>query len=371
MARTFIAAVAAVPCIILLLPVAAAAGVLLAFVSAVRALGRLLEPAFVPWTALIEFDRALGWRPRPNLDAHYLADRDDVHRIVTDAEGWPGRRSLDESDVVVIGDSFVFGYGIDTDRSFSELNASLPVKAVGAPGYSMVHGVLLIEQLAERLRGKLVVWFAYLENDLQDNLAPEMRRYRAPFARYSAPHGGWEIADQHVGRDAWLCSDLDRRRLFARFCVPGPLADRAYSAAEYLVARAQAACSRVAAQLVIVTIPTPAQLTDVGRQRLAAASGSPRACDAALPDRRIAEACQRHGVGFVAGAHHLTDRDYKAREGIHWNERGHARMAKVLADVYESFRTGTLRKYRPQPDEAAAGAVQMQQAAALAGEGTG
>ncbi len=44
----------------------------------------------------------------------------------------------------------------------------------------------------------------------------------------------------------------------------------------------------------------------------------------------------------------LSDRDYKAREGIHWNERGHRRMGTVLAALHESVRGGTLTKYVPQ-----------------------
>ena len=82
----------------------------------------------MPWTEIMTFDQQLGWRPRPDLDAHYLADRDDVFRVVTDHEGWPGTRSLDESAVVVIGDSFAFGYGVDAGKSFADLNPGLAIK---------------------------------------------------------------------------------------------------------------------------------------------------------------------------------------------------------------------------------------------------
>ena len=272
-ARGFIAAIAIVPCVVVLSPVFLVAVFLLLFVSAVRAIGRRLEPAFVTWPELVEFDRTLGWKPRPNMDGHYLADQDDVFRIVTDREGWPGRRSLDESDIVVIGDSFAFGYGVDTNRSFAELDPKLRVKALGAPGYSMVQPVLLMEQLGRRLRGRLVVWFAYLENDLQDNLAPEMRKYRAPFVRLDPVRGEWTIVDEHLEPRKWECSNLDARRLFPRFCVPGPLADRAYSACDYLIGRAERACHEAGAHLVMVTIPHPMQLTTTGMASLAALSG--------------------------------------------------------------------------------------------------
>ena len=347
MARILIAAAATVPCVLLLLPVFVIAVPLLLFVTSVRAIGRRLEPRFVPWSELVEFDRSLGWKPRPNLDACYLAEHDDVFRVVTDREGWPGRRSLDESALVVIGDSFAFGYGIDTGRCFAEVEAGLRIKAVGAPGYSMVQGVLLMEQLGHRLAGKLVAWFVYLENDLQDNLSPELRGYRAPFVRTDRVRGGWELVDEHLSSAKWTCSDLDRRRLFPRLCVPGPLADRAYSACGYLIGRAAASCRGAGARLLVITIPHPVQLTGHGLRELAVLSGNPPLCDANLPDRRLAECCRRHGVAMVAGKDHLSARDFKRREGIHWNQRGHYRVAALLGELYGSFSAGALDEHTP------------------------
>ena len=340
-ARMILAGAAVVPCLLLLLPVFAVAGLMALFVQGVRALGWLIEPRFVRWQELIEFDRELGWRPKPNLDACYLADRDDVHRVVTDREGWPGRRSLDDSRVVVIGDSFAFGYGVDAGRTFAELS-DVPTKAVGAPGYSMVHGVLLMEQFAARLAGKLVVWFVYTENDLQDNLAPEMRQYRAPFAQFDPARQSWDIAGAHVHPAPWRSSNLDRSRLFAHFCVQGPVADRAYAAADYLITRAAAACRAAGARLALVTIPHPIQLSAAGLATLAERSGRPELCDPALPDRRIAESCRRADVSMIAATDFLTARDYKPREGIHWNEHGHRRMAALVTQLHASFATGEL-----------------------------
>src|SRR4029450_2090613 len=102
-ARLVFATAAAMVCLVLLLPGFVVVGALYLFVWSVRFLGRLLEPRFVPWTELMTFDPALGWKPRPNLDAHYLAARDDVFHVVTDGDGWPGIRSLEESALVVVG----------------------------------------------------------------------------------------------------------------------------------------------------------------------------------------------------------------------------------------------------------------------------
>ncbi len=339
MMRAFVAAIVAVPYLAALLPAYAIAGLLRLFATTVAWLAQRLERPFVPWTELMAFEPRLGWKPRPHLDTHYLADFDDVFSIVTDGDGWPGRRSLERSDVVVIGDSFAFGYGVDAGRSFADLDARLRVKAIGAPGYSMVQGVLLMEQLAARLHGKSVIWFVCLENDLQDNLVPELRRHRAPFARRDVVTGQWGIAHDHVTAKPWTCSDQDPRRLFPRMCVPGPLADRAYSACDYLIERANTACRAHDVQLAIVTVPDPRQLTVAGRAELARCSGAQADCDASLPDRRLADICALHDVLLVAGATHLTRHDYKRREGIHWNGRGHRRMAGVVRRVADALRS--------------------------------
>jgi hypothetical protein len=206
-----------------------------------------------------------------------------------------------------------------------------------------------MEQLGARLNGKLVAWFAYPENDLQDNLAPEMRGYRAPFAR--AGRAGWDIVDDHLEPGKWRCSNMDVRRLFPRMCVPGPLAERAYSAVDYLIERANASCARAGARLVVVTIPHPMQLTKRGISTLAALSGAPALCDENLPDRTIAESCRRHAVPMVAAKDHLSRVHYKRREGIHWNDRGHRRMAEVLQDLHTSFKSGALDQYIPRRPE--------------------
>ena len=345
--RLLVALVAAVPCAVLLLPAFVIALAFHLFAWCAHAIGRVLEPRFVSWTDLIGFDPTLGWRPKRNLNTHYLAAYDDVHRIVTDAEGWPGVHSLDRSEIVVVGDSFAFGYGVDTHKCFAEVGIGSLIKAVGAPGYSMVHGVLLMDELRARLRGKLVVWFIYMENDLQDNLLPEMRMYRAPFLRRVRADGGWEIVRDHLRADRWQCSDLDKRRLFAHMCVPGAIADRAFSACDDLLHRGAQICRGAGARLVVLTIPHRMQLTPAGRQLLAAQSDSPEASDADLPDRRIADCCHRYGIPMVVGKDHLSDADYKHREGVHWNARGHRRVAHVLDEVRSSFTAGTLNDRIP------------------------
>ena len=166
-----------------------------------RAIAPLFERPHVLWQHLIEYDPHIGWKPKANLDAYYLAHRDDMltpYHIITDAQGWPGTTSLAASQIVVFGDSFAFGYGVDIDVSYAVLHPHIRIKAIAAPGYNMVQELLLMRQLSLQLRDKLVVWFIYLENDLFDNLMPNLLHYRMPFVRSSNGKDEWHIVTHHI-----------------------------------------------------------------------------------------------------------------------------------------------------------------------------
>jgi hypothetical protein len=84
-----------------------------------RACARRWEPQAIRQVS--EFDPVLGWRGKANLDCHVVEDRDDVFHVLTDEQGWPRTRGLVESKIVVIGDSHVWGYGVDHERAFFNL----------------------------------------------------------------------------------------------------------------------------------------------------------------------------------------------------------------------------------------------------------
>lgn len=291
----------------------------------------------------MEFDAELGWRPRANLDTHYLINSDDVYRIQTDVEGWPRVDPLGKDhDVVVIGDSFAFGFGVDTGSSFADLPETPKIKAVGANAYSMVHGVILMRQLAHRLSGKLVVWFVCVENDLYDNLFPSVFGYRAPFVRKKMGAEDWEIVSGHISADPWISSARIRPDILAELCTPTPLSDRIYSACRYLIGEASEICRIAGAQLVVFPIPNLNQLEPEGRKKLASKSSRPDQFDAYYPEKNISRICRDYEVPFVAGSTHLASEDYKLWERWHWNDRGHAKVAEMLRSLYDSHVSGRL-----------------------------
>jgi hypothetical protein len=304
---------------------------------------RLTEPRLAERDELMQFDPVLGWKPRANVNTHYLIPRDDIYPIQTDAFGWPGRQALSDSELVVIGDSFAYGYGSRKGESFADMAPEVRIKSIACPGYDPVQEVLLLRELGDRLRGKLVVWFMYPENDLPDLTRPQWRQYRKPFVRRSATTGEWEVVSDHVRPGSWRPSiERDNFAAFAQLCLPGPLADRCYSACAYLLGEAAEICRGVEATLVVFTIPNVNQLEPSGRRRFASLTTDPRAFDAHYPDRQLGEICAKHGVPFVSGMTRFEPRDYKRFERFHWTPSGNRKVARLLHQLRDDWRLGHL-----------------------------
>ena len=302
-----------------------------------RSISRFIEPQFLTRDQLIEFDPIFGWKPRPNLNTHHLMV--DLFQLTTDGDGWRGHSTVSESDIVVFGDSFAAGYGVSDRHLFANLSETPKIKPIGIGGYSMVQELLWMKRIASHLRGKLLVWFIYHGNDLYDNLSPDLRGYRKPFIRERGQGGDWEIVSSHVNPERW--SIVTRVRLegqhhiplLAELCSETFLADRAYSACEYLIRAGKEICREAGAKLTVLTIPDPCQLTPARQRALKARGGNRESFDPYLPDKRIEAACQRLRVAFIAGRTFLDADCYKVND-CHWNERGHRRISQRLADLY-------------------------------------
>jgi hypothetical protein len=270
-----------------------------------RAVARVLEPDYLTRDQLIEFDPVFGWKPRANLNTHHLMV--DVFRIATDAQGWRGRSTLADSQVVVFGDSFAAGYGVDEDQLFANLHAQPLIKPIGIGGYSMVQELLWMNELASSLQGKLVVWFIYLGNDLYDNLSPDLRGYRKPFVREVRGTSDWEICRDHVSRERWPIQRRTRKghihmATLAELCSDTFLAERAYRACEFLVRRGHEICRQVGADLTVLTVPDVHQLSVPGHSYL----------------RSLAPHAER----------------FDPENDCHWNALGHRRIARLLGDLH-------------------------------------
>ena len=297
-----------------------------------RQVARMIEPTVIRWPEVYEFDASLGWRGKAYLDCHVLEERDDVFRVVTDQHGWPGSATVSESQMIVFGDSFAWGYGVNHAATFLRVDPRLSVKGVGAPGYNLVQEVLLMEQMTMQLKGKLVCWLVYVGNDLFDNLSPEMSGYRAPFVR-KGRDGNWEIIASHLGPEKWRTSVGARARgvypLIPALHSDTFLAERAYEAADFLLAQGARVCQAAGAKLVVISIPSPLALDDAEMGRASRSRSFAKPTDPDLPDRRLGARCSALNVPFVPLKQHLLRSHYKPHDD-HWTEAGHRRVAEVL-----------------------------------------
>jgi len=331
--RTILAIVSALFGIVLTVPIFVLGLPFLAITVLTRGFSRLLEPHTVPWQEIIEYYPTLGWKPKANLNTHGLAD--DVFHLKTDSDGWRGRTSIQESDVVVFGDSYAFGYGVNDEECFAEVNHNLRIKSIGANGYNMVQSLLWMERLAPRLGGKLIVWLVYYGNDLYDNLQPNLYHYRMPFVREVKGLGGWEIVTSHVNSTRWPFPSERRYDLrLAEICCRTFLSERVFSACEFLIKKANSLCDEIGTHLVVMSIPENFQVAQRGMEYLASIAPDPKSFDPDLPDKRINEICTRLNLPFVELKNHLEEAHYKASDP-HWNAKGHKRVADVVCGLYQ------------------------------------
>lgn len=297
---------------------------------------RLVRSRTVPWQSVIRFEPGLGWKPKENLNV-YCRFEAGIFKIKTDADGWPGRRSRGDCDVIVFGDSYAFGYGVDATHMFSEVQKKPRIKPIGAPGYNMAQELMLMRQMSSQLAGKVVVWFIYIGNDLYDNLQPSMQDYRSPFVRQSKGTNKWEIVNSHVTPEKWPYTWVDGFRGNARLAAIfgcTPMSERIYSACRFLITEASGLCRQHGARLAVMTIPTMVQLDEaIWKHRLSSIPAS-AGLDPDLPDHKVREICDSLNVPFVAGKSFLGTRHYLMEEG-HWNEQGHKRVAQMIAEIYK------------------------------------
>lgn len=124
----------------------------------------------------LALDPVLGWRPLPDLEkrgalwGEHLAAR-------TNALGWRDKprdiaRTPGRQRAILLGDSYVFGVGVDDGLRVSEaLEREVPeLEAwnLGVTAYGPDQELILLESVGRAYDPDVVVWFASLANDVED-----------------------------------------------------------------------------------------------------------------------------------------------------------------------------------------------------------
>lgn len=136
---------------------------------------------------LFEFDPELGHRNKPDVDLLHVWDaRENVSRIRTDSRGFRTTGvagNAADFRILMLGDSYTFGYGVGDDSTFSavlESNwnqhrpATIQVINAGVSAYGTAQEMLLYEIFARKEPVDLVVLNVFVGNDVQDNSCLEL-----------------------------------------------------------------------------------------------------------------------------------------------------------------------------------------------------
>jgi hypothetical protein len=154
------------------------------------------------------YDPTLGWAGKPNVD-----DTFDIfdchHRVHQNRYGFRGPAVDFERTgarrLVVLGDSFVWGLGVEDDEIFTSRLAresSPPIEVVnlGVSGYGTDQEFLLWKQLGQRFQPDVVLLVVTPWTDLYDNLYSERYGYPKPLFRWNDTNSDLVLTNLPVPR---------------------------------------------------------------------------------------------------------------------------------------------------------------------------
>jgi len=237
---------------------------------------------------LLVFDPEIGATANPSSHARRIypavADRQPfAFDIYTDDRGarvdGPGQRSPEHVDVLVIGDSFSWGYALANEETYGrhlarELDTDVSNLAMAAYGTTQS---LQVMRRHRDLKPKLVV-YGIIAHHMERNVSPCLPSYY-PFC-FSASHVAWNAAEEpliappqsngvrrfqrHLAGDfldpvAWLTHGVDviRGRIeFGRAAYGTPTDAKKEEALGFLLREMQRSAKEMGAELLVVYLPT-------------------------------------------------------------------------------------------------------------------
>ncbi len=127
-------------------------------------------------------DARLGVRLRPGATQRVAFGGNPVTRVRINADGYrgPDFSPKQPDEILVLGDSQVFGLGVEEDQTFSAQLATIvrhPVVNAGVPTYGPLEYQAVLEELMAKRHPRLVVYVVNLANDLFEATRPNTERH--------------------------------------------------------------------------------------------------------------------------------------------------------------------------------------------------
>jgi hypothetical protein len=159
-------------------------------------------------------DEKLGVRLRPNATERFRLGKNPLSKISVNSAGLRGRELPEPSanEMLVLGDSQVFGLGVNDHETFSHVLSKLrmqPVVNAGVPTYGPLEYNALAAELIAQRKPKLVIYTVNMLNDLFENDRPNTERHRvwdgwavraetAPRGVFDFPGRSWLFSQSHA-----------------------------------------------------------------------------------------------------------------------------------------------------------------------------
>jgi hypothetical protein len=337
------------------------------------------------------YDRELGWVGRPGAQDEFQW-ADCRHGVVQNSQGFrgplwgPGRSAA--ARLVALGDSFVWGFGVEEGETFSEVLArstGAEVVNAGVSGYGPDQCLLSWKRHAASWTPDRVLLFVTLANDLDDISSTQRYGYDKPAFRLEAdgtlrltgvpvPRVDWTAAAQlpplrirqsrasrllarsalfavatdALARTAWAGPPLEATGMVATGGADAamplhlrpapPEAEQQWRLFGAILCALQEDVARHGARLTVVAIPAADEVYDDRWERRVAhfplAAGV--VLDRAEPVRRLAALARDAGAETVDLLPDLrvagrSDRRLYYAVNHHWTASGHRVVARALA----------------------------------------
>lgn len=263
---------------------------------------------------LYQFDDRLGWFPVPSSLRTYTGSR--TITVSNNRMGFRDREhgAKQKPRIVVVGDSFVWGYDAEQDERFTErLQAALPgfeVLNTGVSGYGTDQELLMLEARIDQLQPDLVLLIFCAENDQDDNASNLRYGYYKPY---------FTMVDR-VARSAGVPVPRSLRYYHSEWPSTFGLVDRS----AFLTRLTNRAFARLLPAE--VTVPDPTFAIVRRMKTLTDGRGVPLVCGITASRPDLDAAFRREGVPCVD----LSTPFRYPSHGNHWTPEGHMKVAERL-----------------------------------------
>ncbi|MBT3586566.1 MAG: SGNH/GDSL hydrolase family protein [Halobacteriovoraceae bacterium] len=288
----------------------------------------------------LESDPLLGWKTKPNfILSHKTTDVSGNTYTInyrTDDKGFRqyGDLATSKKKILIIGDSFTHARHVSNEKLYyHHLNEDKKYElfAYGVSGYGNYQELLVLKKYIDSIRPDIIFW-QFCINDFSDNHFELNKKVGFSGIVFDRPYLN-SIGNSQYFRNSPLAFLTQNSRLltflYSKYLINqgiknGPLVEiknRGDKAPSYTLAQQRIREIFVLARKIIPATTKVYGFLVNGDQ---------------VYDRGYQKWTTEAGFTYIAGlAGQVSGSEYMAEDGGHWNERGHLKAGRYLADYFK------------------------------------